>query len=105
MKKRRNLERFHLKVPVTIEVVDGAERKTLELETSNISSAGAFFATRRPLGRGEKVKVRMVLPAVGHEKKKSGRPARVEMNGVVTRSEPQGMAICFQDFRILRLDA
>jgi hypothetical protein len=102
MKKKRNLERFDLKLPVTVEVLGGAEAKTLELETSNISADGAYFATRRPLDRGEKVKMRMVLPAVRRKNRKSGRQAQVEVKGVVCRSESQGMAISFEGFRMMR---
>jgi len=105
MKKRRSLERFDLKVPVTIEVMGGGETKTLELETSNISADGAYFATRRPLVRGEKVRMRLVLPVVRREKKKSGRQAHVEVKGVVCRSESRGMAISFEGFRMMKQNA
>jgi len=98
MRKRRSLERFDLKLPVIIEVLGDAEKKTIELETSNISSDGAYFPTRRPLKRGEKVKIRMVLPAARGKKEKPFRQALVEVEGVVNRSEPRGMAICFQDY-------
>jgi hypothetical protein len=103
MRKRRSLERFDLKLPVIIEVLGDAEKKTIELETSNISSDGAYFPTRRPLKRGEKVKIRMVLPAARRKKEKPFRHALVEVEGVVNRSEPRGMAIAFQDYKMTSL--
>ena len=105
MKKRRSLERFDLKVPVTIEVVGAGEGKTLELETSNISADGAYFATRHPLVQGEKVRMRIVLPEVRRKRKKSARQARVDVEGIVCRSESRGMAIAFQDYRMTSLNA
>ena len=104
MKKRRSLERFDLKVPVTIEVLGSEDGKVLELETSNISADGAYFATRHPLVKGEKVRIQIILPGVRRERKKPGRHAHVDVKGVVSRSESRGMAISFEDFRMTKQD-
>jgi hypothetical protein len=91
-KESRRLERFSLKLPTFISVLEpGSPTVNLNLMTENISSGGAFFPTVKPLSEGLKVLVELVL------KRESGLggASRVKVKGEVLRSQPDGMAIRF----------
>ncbi len=104
MKERRRLVRFDLEIPATIELLTpGQERELLNLLTSNICSGGAYFHTTQPLPEGSRVKVDLDLPLDRLERLKEGyRQAYIKVTGKVSRSESEGMAICFdEDYQIM----
>jgi hypothetical protein len=96
MEERRRLERFDLALPATIEIptpkpgVGGTSFKSL---TRDVSSGGAFFLTRDPLPIGTRVMADMVLKAESLNQA-SGYP-QLKATGYVVRTEPTGMAVCF----------
>ena len=97
MEKRRQLERFDLRLPAEIEVVSrvaGLEKEKLSLQTENICSGGAFFNTPNSLPEGTQVKIGMRLNFRRLRNIENGRPI-VNVGGSVLRSEPTGMAIQF----------
>jgi hypothetical protein len=106
MTERRKLERFRLRVPARIEVVnqDRDVEETppaLNLTAENICSCGAFFHTSSPLPEGTEVKIDMVLDLDG-VRGLEGKRSLICVPGRVLRSEPTGMAICFgKDYEIL----
>lgn len=95
MKDRRKLERFNLKLrgEITAETADQMKR-VFRLRTRDISSGGAFFYGVDPLPEGTPVQINLIL-SIDKLKKLMGAQARVEISGIVKRSEPSGMAICF----------
>jgi hypothetical protein len=118
MTERRKLERFRLRVPARIEVVnqdrDVEERievvnqdrdveettHALNLTAENICSCGAFFHTSSPLPEGTEVKIDMVLD-LDEVRGLEGRRSLISVPGRVLRSEPTGMTICFgKDYEI-----
>jgi len=104
MKDRRKLERFNLELIVEI-TVETAEQmmKVLHLRTRDISSGGAFLYGVNPLPKGTPVKVDLTLSA-DRLKRLMGAQAHVETRGIVKRSEPSGMAICFtKDYRMISI--
>ncbi|MBW2623862.1 MAG: PilZ domain-containing protein [Deltaproteobacteria bacterium] len=99
MVNNRRLERFNLRLPVTIEVVSDNEdhdRKVLNLLTQNACSGGAYFHTDQPLPEGTQVKIDLVL-SIDTLKKIEGKQAFIKVNGSVIRTESNGMAICFDE--------
>jgi len=101
-KDKRRLERYDLEVPAEIEVIGpGGEKGTQSLLTINICSGGAFFHTAQPLAVGTKIKINLVLPLDKlQEAIRDHQKVSVHVTGRVLRSEPDGMAVAFnQDYR------
>ena len=98
MEERRKLKRFTLKLPAKVESESESphEQRTVhELETEDICSGGAFFRTLQPLMMGTRVRIEIALN--GLERRAHERAgALVKLKGYVLRSEPHGMAICFE---------
>ena len=106
MKDRRKLERFNLKIPaeITLETTDQM-RTVLNLRTRDISSGGAFFYGVTSLLEGTPVKLALTLSA-DRLKRLMGAQAHIEIRGIVIRSEPSGMAICFnKDYHMMSTKA
>jgi hypothetical protein len=102
MKDRRKVERFNLELPAEITVKTTEQMVgVLHLRTRDISSGGAFFSGAHPLPEGTPVRVNLTLSA-DRLKRLMGAQARVEVSGIVQRSEPSGMAICFnRDYHMM----
>jgi hypothetical protein len=104
MKEKRELERFDVELPATIEFLTSDQEKSLlNLLTTNICSGGAFFHTTQPLPQGTQVKIDLVLPLDELRKlKKEHKKAFIKVTGEVRRTESEGMAICFdEDYQLL----
>ncbi len=99
----RKLERFTLELVASISVTgEGSAEKNIKLNTSDISSGGAFFNTEKPLPVGTEIKIDMVLP-LDKLKKIKGKQAKIEVSGAVVRIDQEGMAISFKkDYQIKR---
>jgi c-di-GMP-binding flagellar brake protein YcgR len=95
MEDRRKLERFNLELrgKITVKTPDQMKR-VFHLRTRDISSGGAFFWGADPLPEGTPVQINLIL-SIDKLKKLMGVQAHVEISGIVKRSEPSGMAICF----------
>jgi hypothetical protein len=94
--ERRGVERFELDLPAKIRVVEAEDDLEIELRTENISCGGAFFRTPRPLPEGTDVRVDLVLDLAKLESLKTGtRHVHVALKGIVTRTDPSGMSVCF----------
>lgn len=106
MKDRRKLVRFNLELPaeITVKTTEQVVR-VLHLRTRDISSGGAFFYGVSPLPEGTPVKADLTLSA-DRLKRLMGTQAHVEISGIVRRSEPSGMAICFnEDYHMTSIKA
>ena len=102
--KGRRAERFTLELSACLSVSsDKADDATIQLKTIDVSSAGAFFDTDRPLPLGTEVKIDMVLP-LDELKKLKGKKAKIVVTGAVIRTDNKGMAICFdENYQISRI--
>jgi hypothetical protein len=87
----RKHERFSLRLPSRISVLD-SDDSILELETVDISAAGAFFPTSKPLPKGLKVLVELSL---SRESGKGGS-SRIKVKGEVLPPRPSGMPVRFE---------
>ena len=102
----RRYMRFDIVTPATVQVLpDNGDRATvLNLETKNISAGGAFFRTTSPLSGGTKVSTELSLSVENLNRILGNGQERcfhVNVYGIVMRSIPDGMAICFdEDYEI-----
>jgi hypothetical protein len=84
MVERRELERFDLRLPGTIKVLDQT-KEIITLFTRNICAGGAFFESTRHLPENSRVKIDLLVPT----------GVQIKVTGAVLRSEQSGMAIRF----------
>lgn len=100
MVERRKLERYQIEIPATV-IPDAEEAPLTELQTRDISAAGAFFFTSQPFSRDTSVTVNLLLPEL---KQSPGRHASVKLKGTVVRAGDAGMAVSFhKSFRMSSL--
>jgi hypothetical protein len=106
MEEKRKLPRFNLQFPTRIEVLDGdrsSETRTINLITRNICSDGAFLKTGDPLPEGTRVKIQVFF-SFAESKLSAGASSLIKAEGVVERSDPEGMAVRFRkNYRIVPL--
>jgi c-di-GMP-binding flagellar brake protein YcgR len=98
---RRKMERFDLKLPTKLSWAGkDKDQESIELMTDNICAGGAYLLTNRPLPEGTEVKMDLIL---GLDKlhELGGRKSLINVSGFVTRTDHQGMVICFdQKYKI-----
>lgn len=98
MENSRRLQRYSLKLPATLKIISEAEQhdqEIINLLTSDICSGGAYFQTEQPLPEGTSVKLDLIL-SIEELKKLESKHALIKVTGKVIRTEPTGMAICFE---------
>ena len=97
VKEKRKMERFELEVFSKIRVESRWHNiDTIELNTKNICSNGAYFTTSKPLPVGTSVSLAMKLK-VSSKLKPTSNLMSIEVSGKVIRSENDGMAIRFDN--------
>ena len=103
MKERRKFERFSLNLPARIETMISDKKQIFEFNARDISASGAFFDTTSPFSEGTRFKLNLTAQSE-RIKELTGAQSFIECEGVVIRSTPHGMAICFdKDCQILGL--
>ena len=70
------------------------ERRQFELETWDISAAGAFVITNEKFSKGTRFKLDLTVPS-NRIKELTGLQSLIESEGSVIRSSPIGVAIKF----------
>jgi hypothetical protein len=94
MKDRRKHERFELELPARLEMNSSYSVEVFELQTRNISSAGAFLNTTRRFPVGTRCQVELIV-ASERIKELTGVNGLIKVEGTIVRSTPDGVAICF----------
>jgi len=103
MKERRKYERFQLVLPTKMEMIAKGKRKIFNLQTKNISAAGAFLSTKEQFPSGTRCQLEVTITSKSI-KEMTGSQGHIEVKGVVVHSTPDGVAICFDgDCQILSL--
>ena len=99
---RRKVERFDLELPAKLTWTGkDKDHESTELMTSNICAGGVFFKKHNPLAIGIDVKLTVILPLAKFKNVKN-KTSRIDVSGTVTRTDQQGMAICFdKKYKIL----
>ena len=103
MKERRQFERFSINLPARLETFVSNKKQIFDLKTRDISASGAFFDTKSPFSEGIRIKLNVTADNK-RIKELTGSHGFIECEGVVIRSTPEGIAICFdKDCQILSL--
>jgi hypothetical protein len=104
MKEQRKYERFKLELPARLEMNSSERTEIFELQTRNISAAGALLSgTTVQLPTGTQCKLELIVTSE-RIKELTGVHGLIKIEGTVVRSTPDGVAICFNgDCQILGL--
>ena len=94
MKERRQFERFPLTLPTRMKMITSNDNQVFELETWDISAAGAFVITNEKFSKGTRFKLDLTVPS-NRIKELTGLQSLIESEGSVIRSSPIGVAIKF----------
>ena len=96
---KRKAERYDLDILVELTADESKEKETHRfrgLHTNNISSEGAFIATKKHIPEGSHVELELLLPVeklleiIGQRKK-----IKVKVKGRVVRTGAEGIAVQF----------
>jgi hypothetical protein len=94
MKERRTCERFQLSLPARLEMNSTEKKEIFELQTRNISAAGAFLNTTGRFPVGTRCQLELIV-ASERIKEITGGHGLIKVDGTIIRSTPEGVAICF----------
>ena len=94
MEEQRKYQRFSLTLPVRIEPITSDRKQVFEFQTRDISASGAFVDTTSPLSMGTRIKMNLTGKSQ-RIKDLTGAQSLIECEGVVVRSTPKGVGVCF----------
>ena len=95
---RRKYERFDVSLQAKLALVE--QQHSFDLSTRDISAGGAFFDTEKPVTEGCKVTIEITI---SNEtlKKMTGYGSCIKVDGVVVRSDSDGIAVSFKGHEIV----
>ncbi len=104
MKEQRKYERFQLELPARLEMNYSERTEILELQTKDISAAGALLVgTTEQFPAGIRCQLELIVTSE-RIKELTGVQGLIKLEGTIVRSTPNGVAICFDgDCEILGL--
>ena len=103
MQERRKYERFQLELPARLEMNSMKKKEIFELQTRDMSSAGAFLLTTERFSEGTRCQLELIVISE-RIKELTGVQGLIKIVGTEVRSTPDGVAICFDgDCQILGL--
>jgi hypothetical protein len=103
MKERRKYERLQLELPARLEMNSSQTTEMFDLQTRNISAAGAFLNTTGRFPVGTRCQLELIVSSE-RIKELTGVNGLIKVDGTIVRSTPKGVAICFDgDCQILCL--
>jgi len=84
-------------------ITSTGSHRSLDVQTKNISAAGAFLNTSEKISKGTRFRLRCTLPSE-KIKELTGTQSSIKAEGTVVRTTPAGVAVCFDgDCQILGL--
>jgi hypothetical protein len=107
MKERRKIQRIEMRAPARMEVVaKGGKKISLQAETKDISSHGAFFITEDLLEENAKLDIEIILSMEKLQKILAEyQQIRIRIQGTVIRNDPDGIAVSFgRKYQISTID-
>jgi hypothetical protein len=107
MKDRRKIQRIELRTPARIAAVGKDGKKiSLEAETKDISSHGAFFLTEELVEVNSNLDIELLLSMEKLlELLRGKKQIRILIQGTVIRSAPDGIAVSFsRRYQIIQAD-
>jgi len=104
MKERRTYERFQLSLPARLEINSSERTELLELQTRDISAAGALLVgTTGQFPTGTRCQLELIVTSE-RIKELTGVQGLIKIEGTIVRSTPEGVAVRFDgDCEILGL--
>jgi len=75
-------------------ITSAGPHHSLNVQTKDISAAGAFLNTSEPISTGTRFLLRCILPSE-KIKKLTGAESIVKLEGTVMRATSTGVAVCF----------
>ena len=103
MEERRKYQRYPISFPVRIKQITPDRKQVFEFRAKNISASGAFIDTSSPFAEGTRIKMDLIAKSK-RIKNLTGAESMIECEGIIIRSIPTGIAICFdKDCQILSL--
>ena len=107
MKERRKIQRLDLRAPARIEAMPKDGKKiSLNAETKDISSHGAFFITEDRIEQNVNLDIELVVSMKKLEQLLGRKgQVKIQIQGTVIRNEPDGIAASFsRKYKITVLD-
>jgi hypothetical protein len=107
MNDRRKIQRIELRTPARIEALANDGRKiSLQAETKDISSNGAFFLTKEQFEENTNLDIELSLSMEKLlELLRGKKEVRILIQGTVVRSDPEGIAVSFgRRYKIIQAD-
>jgi len=101
MKERRKIQRIEMRTPARLEVVaKGGKKISLQAETKDISSHGAFFIsedlTEDLIEENTNLDIELFLSMERLQKLlDEKKQIRIQIRGTVIRNDPDGIAVSF----------
>lgn len=104
MKEQRRYERFQLELPARLETSSFGRSQIFELKTKNISAAGVLLrGTTEQFPEGARCQLELIITSE-RIKELTGTQSLIKVQGIIVRSTPDGVAICFNgDCQIMGL--
>ena len=98
MREKRKVERFDLQIETILNVHNDAKMDKLPVLLSrDISCAGVFLATKKPLPIGTKVDLNLLLSQPELDNQSKDERINIHTSGEVIRTNEQGMAVEFDN--------
>ena len=95
MKEQRKYERFQLELPARLEMNSSERTEIFELQTRNISAAGALLsATAEQFPTGTRCQLELIVTSE-RIKELTGVHGLIKIEGTIVRSTLEGVAVCF----------
>lgn len=94
MEERRAYERFTLMLPARLEMVISGKKQIFSLQIRDVSAGGAFLHSTEAIPEGIRFQLKLTIPSE-RIKELTGAQSYIEAEGVVVRSTPTGVAVCF----------
>ena len=94
MKERRGYQRFQLALPARLEITTSVKKEIFDAQIKDISAAGTFLLTKERFSEGTRCRLELTVSS-NKIKKLTGAQSLIKAEGVVVRSTPDGVAICF----------
>ena len=97
MKEKRKIQRIEMRTPARLDVMSrGSKKLSLQTETRDISSHGAFFITEDKIEENTNLDVEILLSMEKLQKLIGEKNrVRIQIRGTVIRNEPDGIAVSF----------
>jgi len=94
LEEQRKYQRFPLTLPVRMEPITPDREQVFEFQTKDISASGAFIDTTGPFSLGTRIKMNLTAKSK-RIKDLTGAHSFIKCEGVIVRSTPTGVAVCF----------